>query len=287
MDEEAAYWAAYSVVQGSADSTIPSRVPSLPKLNTIWSAAHGDDSDIYAHGHRQYDTSRDSGRYGQDDEKNDHGEPLAMGAVRSRCHDSHLDELGPASSAGAARDPLKSDSNGGVGERILHRFSPELEERQQERERKISEKRDASDATALAKALFPVVSYQQHLENLEEQKNQSPKVIANAVPGLDIVVIADGARRLPDSSGVPNDTDTVDAVPEDAAQLSSSESTAVSSETKTVPSSEMVGAVEEAVRGVYRLWLTQNQSATNISVTAEKLTREAFLALVANAISPE
>jgi len=287
MDEEAAYWAAYSVVQGSADSTIPSRVPSLRKLNTIWSAAHGDHSDIYAHGHRQYDTSRDSGRYGEDDEKNDYGEPLAMGAVRSRCHDSHLDELGPASSAGAARDPLNSDSNGGVGERILHRFSPELEDRQQERERKISEKRDASDATALAKALFPVVSYQQHLENLEEQKNQSPKVIANAVPGLDTVVIPDGARRLPDSSGVPNDTDTVDAVPEDAAQVSSSESTAVSSETKTIPSSEMVDAVEEAMRGVYRLWLTQNQSATDLSVTAEKLTREAFLALVANAISSE
>jgi len=256
-------------------------------LNTIWPAAHGDDSDIYAHGYRQYDASRGSDRYGQDDDKNDYDEPLALETVRSRWHDSYLDELGPASSAAPARDPLTCDSKGGVGERILHRLSPELENRQQERERKLSEERDATDATALARALFPVVSHQKHLENLGEQKRQPPKVIANTAPGLETIVIPDGARRLPDSSGVPNDIDTADAVSEDAAQVSSSESTAVTSEAETKPSSAMVDAVEEAVRDVYRLWLrlNQNQSATDISATAEKLTREAFLALVANAIS--
>jgi hypothetical protein len=277
-DDEAAYWAAYSAVQGSADSTIPSRVPSSRKLNAHCSAV-GAGNDSYPYHYRQCDSSYDGYNDAYD-------EPIAVEQVRSRWDGLRLDELDLASSAAAADGLIGSGHGGGKGERILGRFSPEVEDREKERERRLSEEQDASDATALARALFPVASYREYLENLEGQQNQPRQASAAqdtksiAVPSLDHTT-----EVLPHFGNTSGDLDITDAISDSAEQLSPSESTAVPSETEIMPPATAEGAVAEAVRGVYRLWLNHNQSATDISVAAGRSKEEAFLALVASAIS--
>ena len=202
-----------------------------------------------------------------------------MGAARPQLYP---DEPGPACSAAVVSGLISGNRGTGERERILRRFLPEVNDREKERERRLSEELDASDATALARALFPVVSYQEHLE---EQKNRSPGAIANTAPGPELTSIPEDTKVLPCSGGNdPKDIDTTDAVSDSVAQSSLSESTAVSSEVETKPSPTVDDAVEEAVRGVYRLWLSRARTATNTSMTAEKCA-EAFLALVTSAIS--
>lgn len=245
-------------------------------MNALRWASLGDDDDNYP-----YQCNNSYGGYNED--RNCYDEPLTIQQVRSRRDDSCPEELNPAPSTAVTHELIGSGHSRGEHERILGRFSPEVEDREKERERKLSEERDASDAIALARALFPVMSYREYLENLEEHKSQPPDPsLASGVEFIRIPGLDDATTGLHHSSNSPKGVDTNDTVSSE--QLSRSNSTAVTSEPETKLHSAADGAVAEAVRGVYRLWLSKNQSTTDTTAVVRS-NEEAFLALVESAIS--
>lgn len=265
-EEEAAYWASYGVVQGTADSTIPSRVPSKGRLN-----AH---RGVYEHdpygggqpdeegGNRAWWDRRGDDEGGAEAGTEEQEDPEAL------YMSMRFNQLGlqpPLSSSTIQNNPV-----GPVEIPLPARHispSPPVN-LSVERERRKSEERDASDATALAKALFPVITYQEHLESLH---------------GSDGSGAASPREPEPEPVHVPESSSDSTAA-EDSPRVSKVLLSTSKEQRVDERDGAGDGAVSEAVRGIYKLWLAQTTPRVNEGDTASDSKAE-FLALVAKAIA--
>lgn len=195
------------------------------------------------------------------------------------------DELGIPSSIqpGLQHETVEADARGVImsvlhdaDARVFRRFSPPSSDLDLAgaRERRRSEERDATDATALARALFPVVTYQDHLESIQPAAvGGDPEGEGGEGAGDD-----ENPASSAESTAAETNPPSLGANPENERE-------------KGDDDADTDSAVGEAVRGVYKLWLAQSQSSGNfesgLGVTTNNSVsrKDAFLALVAKAIS--
>ncbi|KAF8306353.1 hypothetical protein DL93DRAFT_2088682 [Clavulina sp. PMI_390] len=273
-EQEAEYWATYSSVQGTADSTIPSRVPSTRKFASFVPHDELDQLGLDPLSMREQwmgEQAGDGDGYGYDYNE-EYDRPMSYAVGRAS-------EGAFASSSGAVPEPslwapsastalpTSSSSNDArdVDSRVLRRLSPPQE--RQEWQVPEADERDATNASALAKALVPVIAYQDHLEEVERSRSATAS--------------AEGSVKS--SGDIDMDTEVVTDSPAPKADVlpPSSSKALVCKESLTAADT----AVISSVRGLYALWQAQRSSASKEETNSSD--RDAFMELVRQAVDTQ